>query len=258
MLDTITSTKNPLVARFKSLRTKRGREEAGVFLVEGEKMIKEALEAGLLPREALIEKPLAPEIIKELEKMGAKIYPVQRHVLEACCDTMTPSGACCSFSPPKPLDQGNPPKFLIALDGLQDPGNAGTIWRTADAAGFEGMIFGEGCADALAPKVVRGTMGSAFRIPVAQVECLADALHAFRESGYEIVVTSLLGEDIYRRGPLGGKFVLVIGSEAHGVSEAVNALATVRLKLPMRGGAESLNAAVAAGIIMYELTREMA
>lgn len=253
MFDAITSTKNPIVQRFKSLQTRRGRDAENAFLVEGEKMIREALEAKLRPLTALIEQGKEGEIVPLLG--GAAIYPVSRHVLEAASDTKTPNAMCCMFELPAPLDLADAPSRLVALDGLQDPGNAGTIWRTADAAGFEGMLFGAGCADPFAPKVVRGTMGSAFRLPAAQAPDLPDALGALKDRGYDIVITSLGGDDIYRRGNINGKFVLVIGSEARGVSAMVDDLATVRLKLPMRGGAESLNAAVAAGIIMYELTR---
>ena len=257
MLDLITSTKNPLVQRFKSLQTRRGREVENAFLVEGEKLIREALFAGLVPGVALVEQGRAEALaalVSMAEADGAQMYPVARHVLEAACDTQTPSGICCMFAPPVALDLAHPPARLVALDGIQDPGNAGTIWRTADAAGFEGMLFGGGSADALSPKVVRGAMGSSFRVPATQV-VLADTLAALRMQGYDVVITSLSGDDIYARVPMGERFVLVIGSEARGVSAAVDALATVRVKLPMRGGAESLNAAVAAGIVMYELTR---
>ncbi len=259
MLDLITSSKNALVTRLKSLSARRGRDQEGLFLVEGDKLIREALEAGLRPHDALIEQGREnqfADVIRMLGVRGARVHPVQPHVLAAACDTTTPNGACCAFEPPETLDLQNPPDRLIALDGLQDPGNCGTIWRTADAAGFQGMLFGAGSADPLSPKVVRGAMGSSFRLLAAQADMPA-ALEDLKRQGYDIVITSLSGDDIYERPQIKDRFALVIGSEARGVSQAVDELSTVRLKLPMRGGAESLNAAVAAGIIMYELTREM-
>ena len=145
----------------------------------------------------------------------------------------------------------------MALDGVQDPGNLGTIWRTADAAGFQALVAGPGCAEALSPKVQRAAMGSGFRVPLAKVDDLAAWLSALAKSGYAVVATSLDGEPFYERAKLPDKFALVIGSEARGISPEVSNSATVSLKLPMRGGAQSLNASVAAGIMMYELCRNL-
>ena len=144
---------------------------------------------------------------------------------------------------------------MVALDGVQDPGNVGTIWRTADAAGFGGVLLGAGCADPMSPKVLRSAMGSAFRVPFARTESMPETLGQLRAAGYSILCSDLHGEDFYERSPVNSKFVLVIGSEAHGISQATREQATHLVKLPMRGGAESLNAAVAAGIMMYELMR---
>ncbi|MBR1559957.1 MAG: RNA methyltransferase, partial [Clostridia bacterium] len=143
---------------------------------------------------------------------------------------------------------------MVALDGVQDPGNLGTIWRTADAAGFGGLLLGGGCADPLSPKVQRSAMGSGFRVPFMFADDLAAALRDLVGRGWTVVASDLRGEDFYRRPDPGERFVLVIGNEARGISDAVRDTATMRVKLPMRGGAESLNAAVAAGILMYGLT----
>jgi TrmH family RNA methyltransferase len=141
------------------------------------------------------------------------------------------------------------------LDGVQDPGNVGTIWRTADAAGFHGLLLGAGCADPLSPKVQRSAMGSGFRLPFMQAGDLPAALGELRDRGWAVIASDLHGRDFYGHPDPGDKFVLVIGSEAHGISDATRAAADMLLKLPMRGGAESLNAAVAAGIMMYELMK---
>lgn len=251
----ITSTKNPIVKELRSLRDHKGREAAGRFLVEGEVMLREALKCGLAIRDVLAEESFAP-LAGELEAAGAHAFVVPRSLLEAVSDTRTPQGVCASFDLPEPLPLSQAPDWIVALDGVQDPGNVGTIWRTADAAGFEGLLMGAGCADPLSPKVQRSAMGSGFRLPFMQTGDLPKALGALSEKGWTVIASDLHGHDFYSHPNPGNKLVLVIGSEAHGISDATRAAADMLVKLPMRGGAESLNAAVAAGIMMYELTRK--
>ena len=179
-----------------------------------------------------------------------------RGVLEAVCDTKTPQGMCAAFELPPPCALSDAPQTLVALDGVQDPGNVGTIWRTADAAGLGGLLLGANCADPYSPKVQRAAMGSGFRLPAIPADPLCEALAALRARGWTVVASALVGADFYQRPEVGERFVLVIGSEAHGISDAVRAQADALVKLPMRGRAESLNAAVAAGIMMYEMMRE--
>ncbi len=254
----LTSVQNPTVKRLKSLKEKKARQAYEEMLVEGEKLMLEAARAGLRPADVLIELGQAERfagLIEEMEKSGARVYLTPRHVLEAACDTRTPQGACGAFSLPKPFLPEQAPERLVVLDGVQDPGNVGTIWRTADAAGLNGMLLSSACADPLSPKVQRSAMGSGFRIPIRMTAQLAEELAELKERGYRIIVSSLDGTPFYEGMPKCERFALVIGNEARGVSEAVQQTADVRLKLPMRGGAESLNAAVAAGIMMYELMR---
>ena len=241
-MEKLTSVKNPLVASLRALKAAKARREAGMFVVEGETMLREALGCGLAPRV-----PLAARFPE------ARL--VTRAVLEAVCDTKTPQGMCASFDLPGARALEDAPQTLVALDGVQDPGNVGTIWRTADAAGFGGLLLGASCADQYSPKVQRAAMGSGFRLPAIPAEPLSDALRTLRSRGYMVVASALDGEDFYARPEVGERFALVIGSEAHGISDAVRAQADALVKLPMRGGAESLNAAVAAGIMMYEMMR---
>ena len=256
-MEQITSAKNPLVKALRSLRERKGREAAGQFLVEGEVMLREAMKCGLTVREALAEESALP-LAKALEAAGARVYVVPRSLLETVCDTRTPQGICAAVDLPAPLPLSQAPARIVALDGVQDPGNVGTIWRTADAAGFGGLLLGAGCADPLSPKVQRSSMGSGFRLPYMAVETLPEALSELRARGWRVVASDLRGEDFYHRPDPGERFVLVIGSEAHGIGEGTRAVADMLVKLPMRGGAESLNAAVAAGIMMYEMTRNAA
>ena len=255
-MDKITSAKNPTIRALKALSTRKGREAEGRFLVEGEVMLREALKCGLAIRELLAEEARA-DLAGEFEALGAQAHLVPRSLLEAVCETRTPQGVCASFDVPAPLPLSEAPGRIVALDGVQDPGNVGTIWRTADAAGFTGILFGDGCADPLSPKVQRAAMGSGFRVPFMPVEDLPGALSSLREQGFRVVASDLHGDDFYHRPDPGDRFVLVIGNEARGISDATRAQANMLVRLPMRGGAESLNAAVAAGIMMYGLTEHL-
>ncbi|WP_102411741.1 TrmH family RNA methyltransferase [Beduinella massiliensis] len=252
----ITSTQNEKIRALKALSQKKGREEAGCFLVESVKMVREAADS-MQVLTVLVDAShvdaLMP-LLDKLEGMGTQVLRAPEHVLKSVSDAKTPQGILASVRMPK-APQRLAGTRLVALDGVQDPGNVGTILRTADAAGFDGALLGDGCADVFGPKALRATMGSIFRVPVLRVPELPASLTAYREAGYSVVTSELDGSPFYQRKDVGERFVLVIGSEARGVSDAVSRVATHRLKLPMRGGAESLNAAVAAGIMLYELTR---
>ena len=253
-MDKITSAKNPRIQQLRELRTAKARREKGLFLVEGEVMIREALKCGLKISELAADES-REAFAQEMEVAGVRTMLVNRNLLESICETQTPQGVCAAFACPVPATLDDLPGRIVALDGVQDPGNVGTIWRTADAAGFEAVLLGSGSADPLSPKVQRSAMGSGFRLPYCPSAVLADDLLALRERGYHVFASDLSGADFYARSDAGEKFVLVIGNEARGISDAVREAADCRVKLPMRGGAESLNAAVAAGIMMYELMR---
>lgn len=257
-MNTITSMQNPTVKRMRQLTDRKGRQEQGLLLVEGEKMILEALSCGLTPSEALIDEAHTErfaDMIDRLEESGARVYAVRSHIIDALGDTRTTQRAIASFTPPTAFARGEEPDTIVALDGVQDPGNVGTIWRTADAAGFGGILLGLGCADPLSPKVQRAAMGSGFRLPWREEKSLAEALIDLQTRGYRVTVSCLNGTPHPARGYK--KRVLVIGSEGHGASDAVLDTADEKWTLPMRGGAESLNAAVAAGIMLYEMAEEL-
>lgn len=250
-MDEITSVKNPLIKLLRSLSNRTARMETGLILVEGEVMIREALACGLALREAVGVQEKAPF----LEMLPGRAHIVPASVLTAVSDTKSPQGVCAAFEMRASIAPDALPDRVVALDGVQDPGNVGTIWRTADAAGVQAILLGAGCADASSPKVLRSAMGSAFRLPSVRTDALSQILSRMREKGYAILASALDGADFYQMGNPGKRFVLVIGNEARGISDGVRAQATQLVRLPMRGGAESLNAAVAAGIMMYELMR---
>lgn len=252
-METLSSLKNPRVQLWRSLKERKARREAGLFLVEGRKMVAEALASAFPVETMLCDEAQAGQYAALLAQGEAVLLPA--HVLAAVCDTKTPQGiaAVVRMSAVPRLGER-----LVALDGVQDPGNVGTILRTADCAGMEGVLLSEQCADIFSPKVLRATMGSVFRMPVEVTPDLPGRLRSLREQGYSVLSSQLDGTPFYRRHGVGESYVLVIGNEGNGVSPQVQQEATHRLRLPMRGGTESLNAAVAAGIMMYELTRELA
>lgn len=252
-MEYLSSLKNPRVQFWRSLRDTGVRRENQLFLIEGKKMVSEALGSDFTIDTLLIRDDLQDT----LENLPAHI-PVcvlPEHILAAVCDTRTPQGIAAILKIPEQTSACGP--RLIALDGVQDPGNVGTILRTADAAGFTGVLLSSSCADVFSPKVLRATMGSIFRMGITVTGNLAGSLHSLRGEGYSIISSQLDGEPFYERSPVNDCFCLIIGNEGNGISENVKKSATHRLKLPMRGGAESLNAAVAAGIMMYELTRTL-
>ena len=251
MIEHITSLKNPKVTAWKSLKDRKGRRETGCFLVEGRKMVEEAV-ASAFPVEAILVD--ADRLDEFALPAGIPVYTMPAHVLAAVCDTKTPQGIAAVVRMAEVALHG---LRLVALDGVQDPGNVGTIIRTADAAGFDGVILSTQCADVFSPKVLRATMGSVFRMGIRVTDDLPGVLAQLVQEGASVVSSQLDGDPFYQRSPLNERFVLVIGSEGNGVTDEVKAVATHRVKLPMRGGAESLNAAVAAGIMMYELTKDL-
>lgn len=251
MTEHITSLKNPKVTTWKSLKDRKGRKETGCFLVEGRKMVEEALASAFPVEAVLVDADRAAEFSLPVR---IPAYTMPSHVLTAVCDTKTPQGIAAIVGMAEVPLQG---RRLVAMDGVQDPGNVGTIIRTADAAGFEGVILSSQCADVFSPKVLRATMGSVFRMGIRVTDDLPGMLARMAGEGASVLSSQLDGTPFYQHAPLNERFVLVIGSEGNGVTEEVKAIATHKVKLPMRGGAESLNAAVAAGIMMYELTRDL-
>ena len=262
-LETITSTQNARVKRLKTLSSRKGRLEEGLFLAEGPKIIGEALSSGLRLHTLLSEDAVwAEELLASFPDSGksADCFAVSRSVLEAVCDARTPQKAAAAFEiplclPPKTPEQWGKGLWAV-LDGVQDPGNMGTILRSADAMGACGVLLGPGCADPWSPKSIRSAMGSTFHVPVVETADLCASLRAMKEAGYLLLAGHLRGESTLPA-RIGDRAALLIGSEGHGLSDAVSAEATLLYRLPMKGRAESLNAAVCAGILLYELSGRM-
>ncbi|MCL1964114.1 MAG: RNA methyltransferase [Firmicutes bacterium] len=249
---TVHSGQNPRVRALRDLKQAKVRQETGCFLVEGVKLCAEALrDAEVVTLLADMDKA---EAFAPLLAQASDVLLAPGRVVEGVCEAQTPQGIAASVRFPRPLALSAAQGPLLVLDGVQDPGNAGTMLRTAEAAGFAGALLSPQCADAFAPKTTRASMGSVLRLPLWR-GMLEEALVLLAEEGYTLVSAELGGTPFQKTTTdIGARFALVIGSEGHGVSPAVSALCGLRVSLPMRGRAESLNAAVAAGILMYGLT----
>jgi TrmH family RNA methyltransferase len=174
--------------------------------------------------------------------------------MRAASDTETPQGILAVLTLkelpiPEPLD------FALVVDGVRDPGNLGSILRSAAAAAVEAVLLPPGAADPFAPKVVRGGMGAHFRLPIHQLSW--DGIYASLE-GLQVFLAAASGELDYFQADFRSPLALVIGSEAQGASSQARQLATAQVYIPMPGGSESLNAAVAAGVLMFEVVRQRA
>lgn len=253
--ESITSLQNPLVKCWRALNKSRAERLAhGLFLAEGEHMATEAVKEK--KASALLIDSAAREKYAALAACGLPCHYLATHVMAAVCDAKTPQGVAALCPYPEDKEVMALGHLMVALDGVQDPGNVGTILRTMDAAGFTGLLMDDKTADPYAPKTLRASMGGVFRVPTARVESLSAALEALGQEGYDILAGDLRGEEFYARRPAKEKICIVIGNEGAGISPAVMEKATLRLRIPIVGGAESLNAAVAAAVMMYDLLRE--
>lgn len=251
----LSSLKNPAVQAARALRDARERARQGAFLLDGEHMVGEALSACPDRVSALFVDETRLDMYAGFiaPAQSAECYAVPAHVLAAISQVKTPQGVAAVCAMPPALAPEAMGQRLILLENVQDPGNVGTVLRTLDAAGFDGCILTPGCADPFGPKALRATMGSVFRVPLCFVQDAAETVRALNARGYATIAAALDGEDFYRRAPLPERLCVLIGNEGAGLTEQTRLACTHRFRLPMRGGAESLNAAVAAAVMMYDL-----
>jgi TrmH family RNA methyltransferase len=246
----LTSRQHPLIKRLATLHTKKGRREADLFLIEGPKLLHEAIAAGIEPQAILA----TPEAAGEWADHPA-FQPVSLEVMEkvATTDTPPPVLAAAPLLQASPLSSAD---CVVFIDDLQDPGNLGTIFRVAEAAAVDQILLSPGCVDPHNPKVVRSTMGSLFRLPWQQVSDTAATLQRMRDAGWQLIATTLDAPVRLDRQTFGAKVVLLIGQEGRGLSETCRDLATDRVYIPMCAPVESLNAAVATATLLYEVWRQ--
>ncbi|MEN1968276.1 RNA methyltransferase [Lentibacillus sp. N15] len=242
----ITSIHNDKVKQWNKLRKKKSRVETHAFLVEGFHLIEEACASDWELAELIIQDGITvPDV--------AKGYPyslVSSAVMNHISSTKTPQGIAAVVKM-KEHEAGIFEKLLL-VDSLQDPGNLGTMIRTADAAGFDAVILGNNTVDVYNEKVIRSTQGSIFHMPIFQAD-LMTKIPDLQEEGFTVWASALSKATVYTELTPSNKIALIVGNEGAGISEDVLQLADFRVTIPIYGKAESLNASIAAGIFMYYL-----
>ena len=271
-MEIISSKDNKRIKYIRSLLEKGGiRKKNHSFVVEGIKLVDEALEYGnvldIIVSESLYEEIVSGDlarngllsdngkhIIKQV-KQGTSLTVVSDAVFKSVSETITPQGILAEVEMPKHrlLEEKTGKIKLLILEDTADPGNLGTIMRTAEAAGVTGVIMGKGTVDIFNPKVVRSTMGSIFRLPFAYVDDLKAVILRLKRDGISFYATHLKGKESYRDISYSDKAGILIGNEARGLSDEIANLADTYVIIPMQGKVESLNAAVAAALMMYEV-----
>lgn len=258
----ITSSANPKVKQVVQWQTKaKERRSAGIFLIEGFKLLEEAPEELIkeiyLTREAAERAASRRTIQEKLDKAGYEI--VSQELFSKMSDTRTPQGVLCVMRQPRySLEQliSVDSPLLVVLENLQDPGNLGTIVRTGEGAGITGVIMSRQTVDIFNPKTIRATMGSIFRVPFVYVDSLKETVSRLHEKGIHTYAAHLAGKKYYDSFSFRQGTAFFIGNEGNGLSEETAGLAEEYLKIPMEGRVESLNAAVAASLLLYEAHRQ--
>jgi TrmH family RNA methyltransferase len=258
-MQVISSKDNETIKHIRKLKDKKYRDEIGCYIIEGIKLVKEAIEENANIKYIVICEDceeavkLEQNLLYDIAKNNC-LY-VTRKVFQAISDVTTPQGVLAVVEKKnsnKNIDYSE--DIIIALDGIQDPGNLGTILRTVDSANLKQIILSKNSADPYNPKVVRSTMGAIFRVNIIEAEDLKNTLQEVKKHNFEVVVTSLETNSSIYNIKYKNK-VIVIGNEANGVSKEVQEIADKKVKIPMLGKTESLNASVAAGIMIYEYVR---
>lgn len=256
MITSVSNAKVKFVRRLQTDRRFRNREKQ--YVVEGTRWLTELVAMARLPEllfytERWLETAVHTQILQQLTSLGqCPSLVVNDEVMQAMSDTSTPAGILAVLSmQPKPLPKN--PTLLLLLDAINTPGNLGTMLRTAEAAGADGVLLGPGCVDLYNPKVVRSSMGAHLRLPVHS--------HSWAEiaqtvQGMQVGLATIEAETVYTAVDWTQPSALIIGSEAAGAGENAHRLATQQLTIPMHAATDSLNAAVATGILLFEAARQ--
>lgn len=261
----ISAKNNPVIKKFRALSRKKYRDELGLYIIEGPNLLREALSHGaevgqvLFDEEALFHSAELQKLAEEIRLKKLPAALVSPSLFLETTDTDTPQGVLAWVKKREwtqedffsPLG-GN----LIVLDRLQDPGNLGTILRTAVSAGFSGALLLKGCGDVYGPKTVRACAGALFRLPVMVCDGPKEAVSLLRRHKKRIFAAALEESRIYFQCDLRSDAAIVIGNEGNGICREILSEADQNITIPMEGETESLNAGVAAGILMYEAFRQ--
>ena len=259
-MQTITSKDNELIKHIRKLKDKKYRDESNEYVVEGVKLVEEAVKENAKIKQIIVCEDttrtyeIPTHIMLEIARY--ECISVSNKIFNIITQVTNPQGIMAIIeknAQNAKIDYTQ--DIIVVLDDVQDPGNLGTILRTVDSIGLNQIIVSKGTADAFNSKVVRSTMGAIFRIKIIEVENLAQAIKEMRKHHFKLMVTSLQTKnsiydiDFYKK-------IIVIGNEANGVSKEIQDMADDKAKIPMLGRTESLNASVAAGVVMYEYVRQ--
>lgn len=256
----IESRSNTQIKRIMKLKKQaKFRRQEQVFLAEGFKMTEEALRNGRV-QTIYVSEDAGEEWEEKLPHISNDIPVVQvsSSIFRELSDTATPQGVMAVVEMPSYDRETIVEKedaALICLEDIRDPGNLGTIFRTAEGAGMSAVVLSGGCVDLFNPKVVRATMGALFRQPFYQVEDMTEEVRRLRDSGFSVYAGAPDAGQEYTACFYEGKTGILIGNEANGLCRETMALANERIRIPMEGELESLNAAVSAALLMYEVHR---
>ena len=251
----ILSTKNELIKKVAKLHRRKERQKENLYIMEGFHLIEEAYQNGAKMKYIFVTHKAYQQYLAFFEPLSEQVILVSKEIIDKLSDLPTPQGMIAVAEMSKidlDLHQG---KWLL-LDYVQDPGNVGTMIRTADAAGFDGVILGEGCADVYATKTLRSMQGSQFHLKVIQAD-LYQVIQQLKAARVKVYATELNKEaKQYQELPYHENVAIIMGNEGQGVRSEILKLADESVYIPIYGQAESLNVGVAAGIMMYGLIRK--
>ena len=260
-MQVISSKDNEIVKNIRKLKEKKYRDLENCFIIEGIKLIKEAIEEGakikqiVVCEECINKGEFEKDLLYEIAKYNV-IYVTEK-VFNVLTDVKTPQGILAVVEKNNINNEIDfSEDIIVVLDGVQDPGNLGTILRTVDSANLNQIILSNDCVDPYNPKVVRSTMGAIFRLNIIETKNLKETLEKAQKNKFDIMVTALDTNNNIYNVEYKNK-VIVIGNEANGVSKEIQDIANCKVKIPMLGRTESLNASVATGIIIYEYVRRV-
>lgn len=258
----ITSSSNKLVKDMKLLYKKKNRWELREFFIEGIRSVEQCMRSGGVIKHIFYSEELLNDegmrLVEELKNMDLNTVHISDSLFKSISDTESPQGilAVVQMIEYDLRDVLNENNFLVLLDRVQDPGNLGTIIRTADAFGANGIVVTDGCVDVYNPKTVRATMGSIFQIPVVHIGDISEAIELLKNENIKIIASSLDTDTYSYDMDFKRDCALVIGNEGSGISREVLEQSDHLVKIKMTGKAESLNAGIASGVLMYEVLRQ--
>lgn len=248
----IESNQNKIIKEVNALKAKKERDKTGLFILEGKRLVEE------IPNSWEIKYLLKAESYSE-DINFENVYTVKDSLFEKISETVNPQGilAVCHIKEFDVTNVGysNSP-FFVVLENVTDPGNMGTLIRTADAAGADGIFLSKGCVDIYNPKVIRATMGSIFHLPIYRNLNLMDLMEDFKDNNVKTLAAHLKGTSTPYKVDMTTACAVIIGNEANGLSDEISEMASDLVKIPMPGKAESMNAGIAGGILIYEAVRQ--